>query len=63
MNFLTRLWRSWRTPLNAQPEVFVHDPAAAKPHNLDDPFDNPEVQQKVGELLAAAARDGRREQG
>jgi hypothetical protein len=53
MNLLRRLWRSWRKPLKRQPQVFLHDPAAEKPHNLDDPFDNPDVQQKVGELLAA----------
>ena len=30
------------------PEVFVHDPAGAMPHNLDDPFHDAEVQAKVG---------------
>lgn len=54
MNLLSRIRRFWGGASSCRPEVFVHDPAAAMPHNLDDPFHNAEVQAKVGELLAAA---------
>jgi hypothetical protein len=35
--------------------VLVHDPQAHKPKNLDDPFINPDVQQRIGKLIARAA--------
>jgi hypothetical protein len=34
------------------PEVFLHDPASAMPHNLDDPFYDAKVQEKVGKIVA-----------
>lgn len=32
--------------------VIVHDPQAQDPKNLDDPFIDPEVQERIGELIA-----------
>lgn len=51
-NLFARAWRFFRGPSSRHPEVFVHDPAGAMPHNLDDPFHDPEVQAKVGKILA-----------
>ena len=50
---LSFVWRLWggASPKKG-PEVFLHDPAAAKPHNLDDPFYDAKVQEKVGKILA-----------
>jgi hypothetical protein len=36
-------------------KVIVHDPAAGGPKNLDDPFHDPQAQQRAGELIARAA--------
>jgi hypothetical protein len=52
MNLLSRAWR-FCGGTSSRPVLFVHDPAAAMPYNLDDPF-HAEFQQKVGKLLAAA---------
>jgi hypothetical protein len=38
------------------PEVFVHDPEAQGPQNLDDPFLDTSAQARVGEMIARAAR-------
>ena len=38
------------------PEVNLHDPAASRPHDLDDPFFDPKVQKRVADIIAAAAR-------
>jgi hypothetical protein len=35
-------------------EVISHDPTASMPHDLDDPFHNAAVQEKVGQLIADA---------
>jgi hypothetical protein len=52
MNALSRGWRLWRRASSRHPEVFLHDPAGAMPHDLDDPFHDAEVQAKVGKILA-----------
>lgn len=53
MNLLSRAWR-FCGGASSHPELFVHDPAAGMPYNLDDPFHTAEFQAKVGKLLAAA---------
>jgi hypothetical protein len=53
MNLLSRAWR-FCGGASSHPELFVHDPAAAMPYDLDDPFHNAEFQAKVGKLLATA---------
>jgi hypothetical protein len=35
----------------------IHDPAASRPHDLDDPFFDPNVQKRVADIIAGAARD------
>jgi hypothetical protein len=38
------------------PEVFIHDPKAQGPQNLDDPFLDTKAQLRLGETIARAAR-------
>jgi hypothetical protein len=38
------------------PEVVTHDPAASKPHDLDDPFHDIEAQERIGAAIAKAAK-------
>jgi hypothetical protein len=33
-------------------EVIVHDPGAQRPHDLDDPFIDPQVQSQIGGVIA-----------
>lgn len=40
-----------------QPGVIVHDPDSSKPHDLDDPFFDPKVRERVGAVIANAARE------
>jgi hypothetical protein len=36
--------------------VFLHDPAAGRPKNLDNPFHDARAQERVGDLIARATR-------
>ena len=38
------------------PKVLLHDPAASRPHDLDDPFFDPKVQRRVADFIAGATR-------
>ena len=40
----------------AKPPVVIHDPAAQRPHDLDDPFFDPAVQTRVGDVIANAGQ-------
>lgn len=57
MNLIARVWRllRGRKDSSGHPEVFLHDPAGAKPHDLDDPFHGAAVQDKVGKIIAGEA--------
>ncbi len=48
------LWAK-SAPLPAD-AVIVHDPAARRPHDLDDPFFDRRVQSRVAEVIAQARR-------
>jgi hypothetical protein len=41
---------------STRPGVFVHDPAASRPHDLDDPFFDPKVQDRIADVIAAASK-------
>jgi hypothetical protein len=43
-------------PAPASPEVFVHDPGAGRPHDLDDPFFDPKVQARMAGVIAINAK-------
>ena len=36
--------------------VFLHDPAAGKPKDLDNPFQDARAQERVGDFIARATR-------
>jgi hypothetical protein len=42
----------------ASPEVIVYDPDAARPHDLDDPFFDPKVQESMASVIATNAKKG-----
>ena len=37
------------------PDVIVHDPAAERPHDLDDPFFDKKIQSRIGDVIAKNA--------
>jgi hypothetical protein len=43
-------------PRPARPGITIHDPDASKPHDLDDPFLDPKARERVGAVIANAAR-------
>ncbi len=57
---LLGFWRSMtgrKPPLpghQAIPGAMLHDPAAQRPHDLDDPFFDPEVQARIATAIANA---------
>ena len=38
------------------PEVIVHDPAAQRAHDLDDPFFDDKIQSRMADVIADAAQ-------
>ena len=40
----------------APSEVVLHDPAAQRPHDLDDPFVDPKAQARMGDAIASVAQ-------
>ena len=55
-SMLQALWSAVTGIRPAQPDVIVHDPDLSKPHDLDDPFFDKEVRDRVGAMIADAAR-------
>jgi hypothetical protein len=58
-NFLSfrKLWSSDRgLRPTSMLEVIFHDPDLSKPHDLDDPFFDRKVQDRVGQAIADAVR-------
>jgi hypothetical protein len=41
---------------STRPGVFFHDPAASQPHDLDDPFFDSKVQDRVADVIAASSK-------
>ena len=39
-----------------RPGVIAHDPDASRPHDLDDPFFDSKVQERIGDAIAKAAQ-------
>jgi hypothetical protein len=55
---LEKLW-SWLTrpvevPPAHIPDIIVHDPAARRAHDLDDPFFDDKVQARMADVIAGA---------
>ena len=50
---LRNLWARLIGPADPQvPPVVVHDPAAQRAHDLDDPFFDDKVQTRIGDVIA-----------
>ena len=47
--------RGTRSVRRRRDDVIVHDPGAARPHDLDDPFLDPAVQSRIGDVIANKA--------
>jgi len=52
------LRKAWSAIVRREPKaaVIVHDPAASKPHDLDDPLFDRKVQERIGAAIAKAVR-------
>lgn len=54
---LRNLWKRLIGPADPKPQaspVVVHDPAAQRAHDLDDPFFDDKVQARMAEVIAHA---------
>ncbi len=61
MGFTQALWNLWAQLIAPNessapqvPPVIVHDPAALRAHDLDDPFFDDKVQTRIGDAIAHA---------
>jgi hypothetical protein len=50
-----KLWSVIVGPRPLRLGVVIHDPDSSKPHDLDDPFFDPKVRERVGAMIANAA--------
>ena len=55
-SMLRQLWSAVVGTRSSQANVIVHDPDLSKPHDLDDPFFDKDVRERVGATIAGAAR-------
>ena len=53
-----KFWRKLTAAINPDKDrgVFLHDPAAERPHDLDDPFFDKTVQTRIGKAIANATQ-------
>ncbi|MEJ0075012.1 MAG: hypothetical protein WDO17_06130 [Alphaproteobacteria bacterium] len=51
-----KLWSLIVGRRRSRPGVIIHDPDSAKPHDLDDPLFDREVQKRIGAAIANAAQ-------
>ena len=58
MRALQKLWAAFgrQDAAAPMPEVVTHDPAASKPHDLDNPFHDSKAQERIGIAIAKAAQ-------
>ena len=56
LSMLQKLWSFKIGTRPSRPSVIIHDPDSAKPHDLDDPLFDREVQERMGAVIANAAR-------
>ena len=56
-------WALARAGRARRQEFFLHDPAAAGPHDLDDPFFDSKIQERVAKVIASSVRDERHKGG
>ena len=57
---ISSIFKKWRGAIFGRPParraVTIHDPDASKPHDLDDAFFDENVRERVGTIIAEAAR-------
>ena len=53
---ISSIFEKWRARPPARRAVTIHDPESSKPHDLDDAFFDEKVRQRVGTIIAEAAR-------
>jgi hypothetical protein len=59
LKILSAVWRAvagQKAKPPSSPRVVLHDPGAERPHDLDDPFHDQEVQARMGKAISTAAR-------
>lgn len=58
VQWLSRTWATLTHKGPAMPKSgeLLHDPAASRPHDLDDPFFDAAVQRRVADVIADAVR-------
>lgn len=57
MHALRNLWVRSIGPSDPKPQpVVVHDPAAQRAHDLDDPFFDDNVQTRIGDVIGHAGQ-------
>jgi len=51
------VWKNLRSAIFGvkSPALVIHDPDAEQPHDLDDPFFDRTIQQRIGETIAKSA--------
>jgi hypothetical protein len=50
-----KLWSAASPTRPSWPDLIIHDPESSKPHDLDDPFFDRKVRERVGAVIAKAA--------
>ena len=59
-----RVWTAFIGTIFKRPArirgVFLHDPAADRPKNLDNPFHDAGAQERIGDLIARSTRSAER---
>jgi hypothetical protein len=55
LSIFQKLWSAVFPARPSRPDLIVHDPDSAKPHDLDDPFFDGKVRERVGAAIAKAA--------
>jgi len=55
---VSRLWATLVARLKPRqpPDFLLHDPAASRPHDMDDPYFDEAVQRRVAAIIASSAR-------
>jgi hypothetical protein len=56
-SFLSALTGRKHSGETAAPGVVLHDPAAARPHDLDDPYLDEHVQKRFGGAISRSMQD------
>ena len=58
--YFRSVWRVIAIRKETMSGVVTHDPAASRPHNLDDPFFDQEAQERIAKVIAKSATSKKR---